>query len=113
METKVETTNSTLELTSTLAMSIYNDIKEYGSGMKCFTAESTDYDYTNVIKVDKEADRVIAVVKTLATDENITTVTDAKSMVDTFLDKTVLFKDILNGMTWKAFQESMKPVIEE
>jgi len=108
METKVKPTNSTLELTSKLAMLIYNDIKKYGSGMACFTAKETNYDYSNVVKVNKEADRVIAVVKSLGTDEKITTITNAKSMVETFLDKDILFKDILNGKTWKVFQDSFK-----
>ena len=108
MKITTETTNSTIKLIDTLANAIYNDIKKYGNANKCFKAVDTNYDYTNVVKVDKEADRVIALVDVLGTDEKITTITQAKSMLDTFLDKTIVFKDVLKGRTWKEFQNEFK-----
>ena len=108
MKTQITVTHSTKDLTKSLAMSIYTDIRKYGSADICFKSVNTNYDYTNVEKVDKEADRVISVINVLGTDENITTITNAKSMVDTFLDKNVVFSDVLDGKTWKEFQLTFK-----
>ena len=108
METlKIQPTNSTLELTSILAIFIYNDIKKYGSVMACFSAIDTNYDYTNVLKTNLEADRVISVINILGSDKEIKTILDVKKMINTFLDINIILKDVLNGINWNEFQKSL------
>ena len=71
-------------------------------------AHDSKYSFGELLAVDAEAKRVVAKIKALAVQniDPITTLSQAKGLVTTELDKNLMFTNELDGNTWVQYKNS-------
>jgi len=105
---KEEKVCSTKELTKELADDIVSHILSDGNADKAFKNPDTDYDYTNVKKVDAEIDRVIVLVKTVASKGG-----KQSEVTSDLINVTPVISYVLDGVSWTEYVNSFKEDSQE
>jgi len=104
METTTNPTCSTVELTNELAMQIYNGIVENGSADSAFKNPATNWDYSNIQKVDREADEIIEMIKTNLIDYPGSESQFKTSFSSDLLTTNTVYADFKGAKTWNELK---------
>ena len=105
-------TTSTVELISTLAMQIYQGILSAGNADLCFKNQSSSiWDNDNIKIVDKEADRVISLIKSLLATDITETLLKSQLSSDLLTTNTI-YTDFKGSKTYAKLKAEYTVVDE-